>query len=149
MARLGPPGNDELLLVDDLELAPVWCSLAGLIRRIGSLGNQAFPAFVEGAPVQSPPISGRHLAQPEDSIAACDRARKYALERGAPLDKRAAAQIRTAVLQHVKDDECGRGAAACREVDATLQLLEAGWCACTIERDNLAVKDQTASWCLT
>src|SRR5204862_6704297 len=35
LPRLGPPAYHEFLLVDDLDLPPIRCALARLVRRIG------------------------------------------------------------------------------------------------------------------
>src|SRR5207244_11805532 len=46
-ARLGPAADDELLLVQDLQLPPVVCRLAGVVDGVDPLRNQPFPSLFQ------------------------------------------------------------------------------------------------------
>src|SRR2546425_11742513 len=65
LSRFGPAADDELLLVDDLELAPVGRALAGLVLRVGVLRDEAFPAVLERLLIESASVAahGRADAQ--------------------------------------------------------------------------------------
>src|SRR6267378_671136 len=90
LPRLGPAADDELLFVDDLQLAPVGRALAGLVARVGVLGDEAFPAFLEGALVQRAAVAADDLADAENRGPG---ASEDALERRAPFEQRPIAKI--------------------------------------------------------
>src|SRR5262244_396284 len=60
---LGPAADDELLLADDLELAPIRRALARRVPRVRALRDQSFPGLVKRARVQAPAVAAHLLAE--------------------------------------------------------------------------------------
>ena len=67
LARLGPAADDELLLLDELDLAPCGGTAARLVRGRRLLGDQSFPAFLDRPFVQRRRIVGHLLAEADDA----------------------------------------------------------------------------------
>src|SRR6267378_3953564 len=144
LPRLGPAADDELLLVDDLELAPVGRALAGLVLRVGVLRDEAFPPALERLLVKRASVAahGRADAQQWRS-----RLAEHALEHLAALGQRTVAKIGAAVAEDVERDEGDGGARGAgragwagwggsfAEMNASLQLLESARLAVIVERD--------------
>ena len=104
LARLGPASDDKLLLLGDLDLAPVRCPLARLVEGIRVLRDQAFPPLLEGALVQRTAVATHHLADAQAGIAI---ALEEALDNRAALAERHVSQVAAALAQHVEDDVGG------------------------------------------
>src|SRR5207253_2421152 len=84
LPRLGPPADDELLLVDDFQLTPVRRPLARLVLRIGALGDEAFPAVVERLFVERAAVAALHRAETQQRRAGPSEQpfERRAMERG-------------------------------------------------------------------
>ena len=143
--RLGPAADDEFLLADDLQLAPVGRPFAGLVRRVGPLGNQSFPAAIDRLLVQRLPVAARHRA---DAQLARRPPGQDPFQRRPPLDQRAIAEIGVAVAQQIERNvshgrrrRSGGSRRSAGEMDASLQLLESRRLAARIERHDFAVDD--------
>src|SRR6185295_10282851 len=157
-ARLGPAADDELLLANELQFPPVGRALAGLVERVRLLRDQALPAARHRLVVEGLSVAAHLLADAEN------RRRGPAeqlFERLPPLGQRPPAVVGGAVAEEVERDErdapAGVGrfrigtrapgsrrrvASPSSEVDAALQVLEAGRVAVGVERDDLAVEDE-------
>src|SRR5206468_3789966 len=107
LTRLGPAGDHELLLVDDLDFPPVGRALAGLVQRVGVLGDQAFPAPLERFLVKRAAVAADLAADAEDRRR---RAAEDALQRGATLVQRAIAIVGGALAQDIEHDQPDRRA---------------------------------------
>src|SRR6266849_7851486 len=144
MTWLGPAADDEFLLLDDLELAPVRSSLSRPVLGVGVLCDEPFPSVRERLLVQRTTIAANERAQPENARV---HPIKNTFELGPALDERKVSQIASSVSQDVERDERhAAGAGHCvpvdsREMNAALQVLEAGWLVIGIECDDLAVDD--------
>src|SRR5262249_11736139 len=147
--RFGPAGDDELLLVLQLELAPCGAATPGFIERAGFFRDQSFPAFFLRARVQLARVARDLLADPNHSGWRSAEAPDRLLEAAAALRQRQPRQILLAVLQDVERDEDRglRGFGALHvlraaQVHPSLQPLESRRPAAFIERDDLTVEDQ-------
>src|SRR5438093_5615349 len=166
LARLGPSADDELLFVQDLELAPVRGALARLVQRQRVLRDQPFPAALHRLLEQCSSVAAYDVAEEQERRS---RTAEHPFERGAALDERTSAKVRPAVAQEVEGDEGhSRGAGAGRactaggaggirsaggagsagaagragcvridHVDSALKLLKACRLARAVERDDL------------
>src|SRR5262249_3492190 len=100
--RLGPSTDDEFLLVNDLELAPVGSALARLVQRARVLRDQPFPSALECPLVQLTTVAAYALAHAEKRrrLAAEDL-----LEHGAALREGPLAIVGPSVTEHIEDDQ--------------------------------------------
>src|SRR5262249_37524317 len=88
VARFGPAGDDELLLVLQLELAPCGAATPGFIERAGFFRDQSFPAFFLRARVQLARVARDLLADPNHSGWRSAEAPDRLLEAAATLGQR-------------------------------------------------------------
>jgi len=86
LARLGPPSDDEFLLVGDFDLAPVRCSLARLVQRRGVLRDQSLPSTVDRLFVERACVATHDRAETDDRWDPFPR--KQLFQRRAALDQR-------------------------------------------------------------
>jgi hypothetical protein len=158
LPRLGPAADDELLFVEEFDLAPVGRALARLVERHRVLRDQPFPFLIDRLPVQRASIAPHDGAEPHDRRRL--GLREHPFQCGAALDERAVAQIARVLAEQIEGDvghggagrarRSGRastagGAARLRRVEhvnAALQILKTGRVAGRIERDDFAVDDQ-------
>ncbi len=145
-ARVGPPADDELLLVDDLDLPPVAGALAGVIHRVRLFGDEPFPSVVERVLKELARIAGDDVAQPQDRRACVA---KHALQAGSPLIQGRRPKVLVAVSQDVERDQRNTSGSSCavrlRQVYAVLQPLKARGFPFLVERDDLAVEHDRAA----
>ena len=148
LTRLGPAADDEFLLVDDFQLAPVGRALARLVERVGVLRDQPFPSALQRFLIERAAVAAHLLAQAEHRRSGF---REEVFERGAPLVQRPPAVIDLPVAKKVERNEryrraggAGRAGSAGRvvEVNPALEILKAGRLAFRVERDDLAVEDE-------
>ncbi len=154
LARLGPAADDEFLLVYDLQLAPVRRPLARLVERRRVLGDESFPALIEGALVQRAPVAVYHFTDAEQRRA---RVTERPLECRAAFEQRPVSKVLLSVAQYVERDErdprwqgVTGSRAGCRrlspyQVNAALKLLKSCRLAVHVERDDLAIQDDRRS----
>ena len=138
LPRLGPPADDELLLVDDFQLTPVRRPLARLVLRIGALGDEAFPAVVERLFVERAAVAALHCADTQQRRAG---PAEQPFENRASFDERQVAQVAAAANEHVERDE--RHVVRRRrrgDVNPPLELLESARLAFAVERHDFAVE---------
>src|SRR5262249_57645989 len=98
LSCFAPAADDEPRLVDDLELWPVGCSVAGDEPRRRQLRDEAFPSARERAFVQRPPVPADEFAQAKNRRPG---AAEQLFERRAPFEQRPAAKVDRAFLQEV------------------------------------------------
>src|SRR2546430_1881690 len=91
LAWLGPSADDEFLLVDDLDFAPVGRALARFVQRLRVLRDQPFPSALQRLLVERTSVAADDVA---DAQQRRSRAAEHAFERGAALDERTIAKVR-------------------------------------------------------
>src|SRR5215216_3168990 len=105
VARLGVAADHELLTEFDLELEPVTGSRTGLVRRIRSLRDDAFPVIPTGSCEETFTVAGCAVAE---SQGVRRTGADEALESSAACRPRLVEQHVVVVHQQVERDECRR-----------------------------------------
>ena len=143
LSRFRPAADHELLLVDDLQLAPRRAATARLIRTQRLLDDEPFPAFAGRALVHRATVLLDLLADPDHSAGQLPQ---HLLQAHPPLRQGLTADVFIAVAKDVECDERHRlglldplDVACVGEVNPALKLLESSRTSIRIEGDDFAV----------
>ncbi len=144
--RIGPSADDELLLFEELELAPRRAALAAVIHGVAVLDDEAFPAFLARPGQQRTAVVGGDFAQAHSALLGARRL-DAGLERQAPFGQRPAAQVVGAVAKQVEHHERRRllprrafDVGGGGQVNAALDVLEAQRRRRPVGRDDLSIE---------
>ena len=150
LARLRPATDNELLLFEQLELAPDRRAPSAVVRRLRFLDDQALPSFFSGARQHLAAVIERDFTEAHEARVLPPRADAL-LQSQAPRRQRPAAEVLAAIAQEIEQDEgCRllvdgtldvRGAG---QVDASLNMLKPEGPAFAIDGDDFSVQDHGA-----
>ena len=106
LARLGPPADHELLLLEELQLAPRRRSAPAVVRRVAVFDDQAFPALAL-RPRAAAPGHRRATRSLSRTVAGRPASAAARPAGAAAAPEGPAAQVRLAVPQQIEHDDRG------------------------------------------